>query len=171
MLENYLVMDKVDPNPTRQNYSLLRRNVCSGWKTSFNVFNLSICKLLTSTVFIYVFITVLSQQIYLGFFLESAPDTGPLRYVVSCTPLEIHHGMCCATSNCFSWQCWEGKKCQINNKNSSSLYLWRDHCAEKVINKITATGSPREFTPPPSRVLQWSCTGAATRPFTRAHYR
>ena len=36
--------------PTCQNYSLLTRNLWSGWKTSFNDSNLSVCKLPTSTV-------------------------------------------------------------------------------------------------------------------------
>jgi hypothetical protein len=45
------VMHKVDVLTNLQtNYSLLTRHLWSGWKTSFNDSNLSVCKLLTSTV-------------------------------------------------------------------------------------------------------------------------
>ena len=47
------------PIRTYQNYSLLTRNLWSGWKTSFNNSNLSVCKLLTSTVRIHTIYSVL----------------------------------------------------------------------------------------------------------------
>jgi hypothetical protein len=52
--KNYL--HKEMSEPTCQNYSLLTRNLWSGWNTSFNDYNLSVCKLPTSTVCMYVYI-------------------------------------------------------------------------------------------------------------------
>lgn len=81
--------------------------------------------------------------------------------------------MCCATSNCFSWQGWEGgesgkKKCQSNNKNSRSLYLWGEASGHQKWYTILLPPSrtkTRSTTPSPFCCLLFPCLKHSLSPF------
>lgn len=95
----------------------------------------------------FFFISLPSQQMYLGPSSEAAVDTDTLRDVVSCTPLVINHGLRCATSNCFFGSAGEGDKCLSNNSNSVSHNLCRGHWEVRMMYSAPI---PPSYSPFPS---------------------
>lgn len=54
-------------------------------------------------------------------------------------PTVIHQSLCCAISNCLSWQCWKEKNARIAAKSQHHLVSWeRPLCSEGNSHSNTA---------------------------------
>ena len=67
----------------------------------------------------------------------------------------IHHGLCCAISNCLSWRCWKEKNARIPAKSQHHFVSWeKPVCSDgssqsRAAYSVAAPLRLQQFPPPP----------------------
>ena len=65
----------------------------------------------------------------------------------------IHHGLCCAISNCLSWRCWKEKNARIPAKSQHHFVSWE----KPVCSDGSSQSSAAYSVAAPLRLQQFPC--------------